>query len=90
MPKDEEEMYFFALSRVLRLNRLPRSTQASAQIHILKYLTDLEKQEEDSHKQHSQQDQQGRDAETERRRSQWVTEKNYRHNIESIIIDFDS
>ncbi|XP_078018337.1 uncharacterized protein LOC144458772 [Epinephelus lanceolatus] len=47
VPKDEEEMYFFALSLVPRLNRLPRSTQARAQIHILQYLTDLEKEEQD-------------------------------------------
>ncbi|XP_049459842.1 uncharacterized protein LOC125905717 [Epinephelus fuscoguttatus] len=46
VPKDEEEMYFFALSLVPRLNRLPRSTQACAQIHILQYLTDLEKEEQ--------------------------------------------
>ncbi|XP_049909247.1 nuclear pore complex protein Nup214-like isoform X4 [Epinephelus moara] len=47
VPKDEEEMYFFTLSLVPRLNRLPRSTQARAQIHILQYLTDLEKEEQD-------------------------------------------
>lgn len=46
VPKDKEEMYFFALSLVPRLNRLSRSSQGCAQIHILQYLTDLEKEEE--------------------------------------------
>lgn len=46
VPKDQDEMYFFTLSLVPRLNRLSRSSQTHAQVYILQYLADLEKKEE--------------------------------------------
>ncbi|KAM9321813.1 uncharacterized protein KZ484_021879 [Pholidichthys leucotaenia] len=45
VPTSEEEMYYFALSLVPRLNRLSRATQGEAQIHILTYLSELEERE---------------------------------------------
>lgn len=46
VPNDGEAMYFFSLSLVPMLNRLPRSTQTRAQMHILQYLRGLEEEEE--------------------------------------------
>ncbi|XP_050949337.1 uncharacterized protein LOC127152615 [Labeo rohita] len=42
VPTAQEEMYYFALSLVPRLNRLSREAQAQAQTHFLTYLTELE------------------------------------------------
>lgn len=42
VPTAQEEMYYFALSLVPKLNRLSREAQAQAQTHILTCLTELE------------------------------------------------
>ncbi|KAK7160733.1 hypothetical protein R3I94_004831 [Phoxinus phoxinus] len=42
VPRQEDEMYYFALSLVPKLNRLHPRNQNRAQIHILNYLANLE------------------------------------------------
>ena len=46
VPTDGEEMYFFTLSIVPRLKRLSVSSQAKAQVHIIQYLTEVEKEDQ--------------------------------------------
>lgn len=45
IPTEGEEMYFFVMSLVPRLNRLSRQSQIQAQMHFLEYLNELEEQE---------------------------------------------
>ncbi|XP_048035255.1 uncharacterized protein LOC125260777 [Megalobrama amblycephala] len=42
VPRQEDEMYYFALSLVLKLNRLLPRNRTRAQIQIMTYLADLE------------------------------------------------
>lgn len=46
VPRQEEEMYYFALSLVPKLNRLLPRTRSRAQIQIMTYLADLEVEDE--------------------------------------------
>lgn len=45
IPTHEDEMYYFVLSLVPKLNRLQPRNRNRAQLHILSYLTDLEEEE---------------------------------------------
>lgn len=45
IPKDGDEMYYFALSLVPKLRRLLPRNQTRAQVHILTYLSELEAEE---------------------------------------------
>ncbi|XP_065120436.2 uncharacterized protein [Paramisgurnus dabryanus] len=51
VPREVDEMYYFALSLVPKLNRLHPRNQTKAQIHILQYLADLELEDKQQHQQ---------------------------------------
>ncbi|XP_053539390.1 undifferentiated embryonic cell transcription factor 1 isoform X2 [Ictalurus punctatus] len=53
IPRQEDEMYYFAMSLVPKLNRLHPRLQTRAQIYILNYLSDLQFEEENLRQQHS-------------------------------------
>nr|XP_055029943.1 uncharacterized protein LOC129418986 [Misgurnus anguillicaudatus] len=54
IPRQEDEMYYFALSLVPKLNRLLPRNRTRAQMHILGYLADLELEDENQRQQATQ------------------------------------
>ncbi|CAM4572105.1 unnamed protein product [Leuciscus chuanchicus] len=54
VPRQEDEMYYFALSLVPKLNRLHPRNQNRAQIHILNYLATMELEDENQRHQATQ------------------------------------
>lgn len=54
VPRQEDEMYYFALSLVPKLSRLHPRNQNRAQIHILNYLSNLELEDENQQHQATQ------------------------------------